>query len=77
MRGTDTFEFDIFACVLDRMEADDKQRILLNLTQLSDDLITSDVTPALIQDGIFTFDDKARIENQVNKTKINKLSHTA
>ena len=71
MRDTDTFEFDIFACVLDRMEADDKQRILLNLTQLSDDLITSDVTPVLIQDGIFTFDDKARIENQVNKTKIN------
>ena len=45
---------------------DDKQRILLNLTRLSDDLITSDVTPSLIQNGVFSFDDSARIEHQVN-----------
>ncbi len=51
------------------MEVADKYRIQANLTRLAEDLSPPEVIPLLIQDGILTFDDRARIVNQV-KTQI-------
>ena len=48
------------------MEVGDKKKIQLNLTHIADNLIPADIIPALIQDGVFTFDDRARIVNQVS-----------
>ncbi len=47
------------------MDVSGRQRIQLNLTRLADDLTPSEVTPALVQSRILSFDDAERIAKQV------------